>query len=121
MIRVILDASGEMEVEADAIQWEGPDAVFLRGGAEAARVPAAGLIQVHLEDGPGAYIRRVQLKHPRAYTSWTAEDESVLQQMSEEGVSLSDMAARLGRQPGGIKSRLRLLAERGGIEVQEAS
>lgn len=51
----------------------------------------------------------LRARHPQAYRRWTPPDEAQLRQLFAEGASPSSIAATLGRQPGGIRSRLRKL------------
>lgn len=48
---------------------------------------------------------------PRAYEPWTAEEEETLILLAASGSTTSELAKRLQRQPGAIRSRLRRLAE----------
>ena len=109
-MRVHSHPQGEMQIEADAILWEATDAVFLDGGVEVARLPAASLHWVRVEDETGALIRSIRSRHPQAYTSWTDDDDRLLLQMAKEEVPLEEMVQRLGRQPSAVRSRLRKLA-----------
>lgn len=46
---------------------------------------------------------------PRAYESWTEEEEQALRTFHAQGLSRQDIATKLGRQVGGVQSRLRRL------------
>lgn len=47
--------------------------------------------------------------HPQAYRAWTADEEAELKKMFERGKQMKEMSAKLGRKPGGIRSRLKKL------------
>ena len=46
-------------------------------------------------------------KHPRAYSSWTPEEDAHLDWLHREGHSVAEIMNYLGRDRGGVKSRLR--------------
>ena len=48
-------------------------------------------------------------KHPQAYRPWTEEEEEKLKTMFTRGKQMKEMCEKLGRQPGGIRSRLKKL------------
>ncbi|HCT76793.1 MAG TPA: hypothetical protein DGG94_22640 [Micromonosporaceae bacterium] len=48
--------------------------------------------------------------HPNAGTSWTEEQEAQLLELYQAGVSIREIANRLGRRPGGVSARLDKLA-----------
>ncbi len=59
---------------------------------------------------PKAYSGdEVRQEHPRAYEPWTADEERQLEQLHSSGVDIPEIAARLGRRPGAIQSRLNRL------------
>jgi len=62
-------------------------------------------------------IRETQ---PQAYRRWTEVEEEELIAAFERGASIVELAQRHGRQPGGIRSRLRKLAERGKVKYPRA-
>ena len=53
-----------------------------------------------------SYIDRVRRTHPRAYESWTHEEDRRLLEMFDSGRSIDDIAADSGRRPSAIVSRL---------------
>ncbi len=62
-----------------------------------------------LLDAPGDYDARmaaIKERHPRAYEKWSAEEDDSLRALHGDGHSLSEIADRLQRQPGAIRSRL---------------
>ncbi len=48
----------------------------------------------------------VMENYPRAYVAWTPEEESILGDLFESGLSISQISDKLERNPGGIRSRL---------------
>ena len=54
-------------------------------------------------------LAEIRKTHPRAYEPWTESEEGELERLSAAGLSIAELAARLGRQPGGIQSRLNRL------------
>jgi hypothetical protein len=55
----------------------------------------------------------IRKEHNQAYAPWSEEDDEYLRNRFLEGASLEDLVSEFGRQPGGIRSRLRKL----GLEV----
>lgn len=51
----------------------------------------------------------IREKHPQAYRPWTEEEEEKLKTMFTRGKQTKEMCEKLGRQPGGIRSRLKKL------------
>lgn len=51
----------------------------------------------------------IREKHPQAYRSWTSDEEARLKKMFERGKQMKEMSEKLGRKPGGIRSRLQKL------------
>ena len=58
---------------------------------------------------PSDRLHEVRRKHPQAYARWTPEDEARLRELFAGGMSPEAIAARMGRQVGGVCSRLRKL------------
>ena len=57
---------------------------------------------------PKSYsVAQIQTKHPAAYQKWTKEEEQKLISEYNNGKSIKELSEILGRQPGGIKSRLK--------------
>jgi DNA-directed RNA polymerase specialized sigma24 family protein len=54
----------------------------------------------------GSTIEEKRRHHPRAYERWLPEEEARLRQLHEQGFEPKEMAAKLGRQLGGVRSRL---------------
>jgi hypothetical protein len=59
--------------------------------------------------GPGK-IAAVKAKHPRAYEPWTPVDDARLVAGYQSGLGFNDLAAKFGRQPSAIESRLKKIA-----------
>lgn len=51
-------------------------------------------------------IEKMRRTHPNAYKPWLKADDALLRQEFQNGVSLKDLSARLGRHEGSIKMRL---------------
>jgi DNA-directed RNA polymerase specialized sigma24 family protein len=66
-------------------------------------------------DPPDWIDRREQMLRdfPNAYSPWTDEQERQLIELHESGVSLREIARRLGRRTGGITARLEKLTAQG--------
>ena len=54
-------------------------------------------------------------RYPRAYVAWTSEEETILRDLFESGLSVSQISDKLERNSGGIRSRLSKL----GIDFPE--
>jgi len=54
-------------------------------------------------------LERIRAEHPHAYRAWSKEEETALQKLYHKGIQMREMAETLGRQPGGIRSRLKKL------------
>jgi ATP-dependent DNA helicase PIF1 len=60
---------------------------------------------------PKSYeVAAMRESHAQAYAPWTAAEESDLKRRHSQGESVAAIAARLGRKPGAIRSRLKKLA-----------
>ena len=59
--------------------------------------------------GDDERMQAIKAQHPQAYEPWTQEEEERLLALQRRGATLDEMAGELGRQPGGITSRLRRL------------
>jgi len=60
------------------------------------------------------YVRMSAIKKasPRAYESWTPEEEQKLINLYKEGVTIKEIAEKLQRQKGAVTSRLKKIGER---------
>lgn len=54
-------------------------------------------------------LETVRKKHKQAYKKWTAEEEKRLRALFEENIPMESIAETLGRQIGGVQSRLKKL------------
>lgn len=64
------------------------------------------------DSAPGNHrerLERIRSKHRRAYKPWTKDEEAALSRAFQAGETVEQMCHRLGRQPGGVSSRLRRL------------
>lgn len=55
-------------------------------------------------------------EYPKAYTKWTQEEEVTLREGLLRGMSVKELSAILGRQPGAIRSRLQKLGLLKGVK-----
>lgn len=51
-------------------------------------------------------IAKVRETYPNAYNVWTAEEDALLRQLVKENFAVADIAVQLGRQAGGVVSRM---------------
>jgi DNA-directed RNA polymerase specialized sigma24 family protein len=58
---------------------------------------------------PAYSVEEIRIEHMNAYRAWSPEEEGELRQLHAEGLSVDAICARIGRQPGGVRSRLRKL------------
>ncbi|MBF9073913.1 hypothetical protein [Streptacidiphilus fuscans] len=82
-------------------------AVELTRGQPAAPVPSP--------PKPAYSVEEIRKHHHKAYQRWTEEDDQLLLDLHDDGQSLEELATALGRQTGGIRSRLTKL----GVDVDE--
>ena len=64
-------------------------------------------------------LAEIKGRYPKAYEAWTTQDDAALSTMSRQGRPVSEMAAKFGRQPSAIRSRLAKLGlapERAALE-----
>ena len=54
-------------------------------------------------------LERIRAEHPHVYRAWSSEEETKLQKLFNRGIQMREMVETLGRQPGGIRSRLKKL------------
>ncbi|OGI18247.1 MAG: hypothetical protein A3J06_03475 [Candidatus Moranbacteria bacterium RIFCSPLOWO2_02_FULL_48_19] len=54
-------------------------------------------------------LEKVRVENPNAYRAWSEEEETKLQKLFNKGVQMKEIAETLGRQPGGIRFRLKKL------------
>jgi hypothetical protein len=56
-----------------------------------------------------SFPANIRKRHPRAYEKWTHAEEKQLLELHERGETIQNMAEVLGRQHGGVRSRLQRL------------
>lgn len=56
-----------------------------------------------------AILARIKEKHPRAYQSWTADEDAQLVRLSRAGLSLDGLARTFERRPSAVRSRMNKL------------
>jgi ATP-dependent DNA helicase PIF1 len=66
---------------------------------------ASGGILEKKKKATGA-LEKIRAKNPKAYMKWTEEEEAVLREKFQQTNNLKTIAKQMGRQVGGIKSRL---------------
>ncbi len=54
-------------------------------------------------------VEVIRKKHPNAYRPWTPQEDERLRRLHAIGMSIAELAQALGRQTGGIRSRLKTL------------
>ena len=57
-------------------------------------------------DGRAYTVEEKRQEHPSAYRAWTADEEQELVRLHSEGAPVEELAHPLGRNPGGIRSRM---------------
>jgi hypothetical protein len=70
---------------------------------------ALDILKVNAQKNTDDHIEKVRKQHPRAYEKWTEDEEALLIEMFENNVPFEDIASKLKRQTGAIRSRLRKL------------
>lgn len=116
MVRVMLEDADYCDVPADLMTFDEEVVVFWREGEEIGRHRQRRIrsLEVVSARSGGRRIEEARKLFPNAYRSWTAEQEQVLRELFAKGAGKDELTQRLGRQPGGIETRLRhlgLLAE----------
>jgi hypothetical protein len=77
--------------------------------AVADRTPAPIEARTEREPQKSYDVETIRRGHAQAYAPWTAEDESELKRRFQAGEKVAAIASALGRQQGGIRSRLKKL------------
>jgi len=54
-------------------------------------------------------LEKIRQQYPKAYTKWSSEDDELLQNKYDAGVSVAELSQFFQRQPGAIRSRLEKL------------
>jgi hypothetical protein len=98
---------------ADAVVPRVDETLFLQGDEIVHRWPTATIARVEWfrpGRGDGAYtLAAKRQNHPKAYERWGEEEDDQLRAEHAAGMTLSEMSAAHGRNPGAITSRLQRL------------
>jgi hypothetical protein len=116
MVRVMLEDADYCDVPADLMTFDEGVVVFWKEGEEVGRHRQARIRALELlgSRSGGRRIEETRKQFPNAYRGWTSEQEALLTELYKGGAGKDDLIQQLGRQPGGIETRLRhlgLLAE----------
>jgi hypothetical protein len=111
MVRVMLEDADYCDVPADLMTFEDGIVVFWRDGEEVGRhrqvrIRALEVLGSRLS---GRRIEETRKNYPNAYRSWTQEQEDLLTELYKNEATKAELVNALGRQPGGIETRLRSL------------
>ncbi|MEU4191222.1 hypothetical protein AB0E69_04930 [Kribbella sp. NPDC026611] len=111
MLRVMLEDADYCDLPADLMTFDSGAVVFWRDGEEVGRQRQARISSVELVDTRSMThrIKAARRTHPNAFRQWTPEDEATLVEMFNNGTTKEALVAALGRQEGGIITRLRTL------------
>ncbi len=58
-------------------------------------------------DAKSYSVDSIREDHAKAYAKWSAKEDETLQRLHSEGLSVAEIAEKLERQKGGIRSRLK--------------
>ncbi|HEY3557415.1 MAG TPA: hypothetical protein VGL05_08125 [Kribbella sp.] len=111
MMRVMLDDADYCDVPADLMTFDDGAVVFWRNGEEVGRHRQSRIRSLEPMN-PNSMTRKIQKArktHPNAFRQWTPEDEQTLIEMYNNGAPIDDLTEALGRQEGGVITRLRNL------------
>ena len=116
MVRVMLEDADYCDVPADLMTFDEGVVVFWREGEEVGRHRQSRIRSLELiaARSGGRRIEETRKLFPNAYREWTPEQEATLTELYTGGATKDELTKMLGRQPGGIETRLRhlgLLAE----------
>ena len=108
-MRVMLEEADYCDVPADLMTFEDGAVVFWREGEEVGRHKQARIRSLELLDTRSMTrrIKAARKNHPNAFRPWSAEDEQTLSEMFQGGATKDELVDALGRQEGGIATRLR--------------
>jgi hypothetical protein len=109
VLRVLLEESDYCDLPADLMTFDAGSIVFWREGEEVGRQRQARIRQIELVDTRSMThrIKTARRRHPNAFRPWTQEDEDLLVKMFKAGTTKDALMEALGRQEGGIITRLR--------------
>ena len=111
MVRVMLEDADYCDVPADLMTFDQGVLVFWRDGEEVGRHRQGRIRSLEMLNARsfGRRIEEARKNYPNAYRSWTGEQEEMLAEMFANGSGKDELVKALGRQPGGIETRLRAL------------
>jgi len=111
MMRVMLEDADYCDVPADLMTFDDGAVVFWRGGEEVGRHRQARIrsLELLIPRSRTRKIEQARKNHPKAFSQWSPEDEQTLIEMFHNGATKDDLVTTLGRQEGGIATRLRSL------------
>lgn len=125
-MEIAFTSGGFANVDANRVEIVGGDFVFTSsGGAVTARHPWSEVRSLDMgpiepADRPSVVaagesktysVEEIRLAHPQAYAPWTEREERMLLVLADGGVPPEEIASVLGRQIGGVTSRLKKLRE----------
>lgn len=111
MVRVMLEDADYCDVPSDLMTFDEGVIVFWRDGEEVGRHRQVRIRALELPAARsfGRRIEEARKTYPNAYRSWTNEQEETLTELFNRGAGRDELVQALGRQPGGIETRLRAL------------
>jgi hypothetical protein len=111
MVRVTLEDADYCDVPADLMTFDDGAVVFWREGEEVGRHRQVRIRSLELlaARSMGRRIEETRKTYPNAYRGWTQEEEDKLTDLFQRNVGKDVLVKELGRQPGGIETRLRIL------------
>jgi hypothetical protein len=111
MLRVMLEDDDYCDVPAELMTFDEGAVVFWRDGEEVGRHRQARIRSLELLDTRSMTrkIKAARKNHPNAFRVWSAEEVQTLTDLYRNGASKDELVETLGRQPGGIATRLRSL------------
>jgi hypothetical protein len=111
MVRVMLEDADYCDVPADLMTFDDGVVVFWRDGEEVGRHRQARIRSLEMINARsfGRRIEEARKTYPNAFRLWTKEQEELLTQLFTNNATKDELVEALGRQPGGIETRLRAL------------
>ena len=111
MVRVMLEDADYCDVPADLMTFDEGVVVFWRDGEEVGRHRQLRIRALEMlgSRSMGRRIEETRKTYPNAYRSWSQEEEDRLAELYRGGMGKDVLVKELGRQPGGIETRLRTL------------
>ncbi|HZX04034.1 hypothetical protein [Kribbella sp.] len=109
----MLDDADYCDVPADLMTFDDGAVIFWQKGEEVGRHRQSRIRSLEPLN-PNSMTRKIQKARrtaPNAFRQWTPEDEQTMVEMYNNGHPYTQIADTLGRQEGGIITRLRLLGE----------